>query len=111
MQYKLIRLSDAPKHIQRLAQSLLRQEQPQQSLAVWNEKAYLLITFGRRRTGGYSATVRKVHARQDGSVEVVATLRRPAPGSIVTQVLTHPTLIIQFDRAEIRRFHVIREEI
>ncbi len=54
----------------------------------------LAVYLGQKPTGGYSVTVREV--RLSGSTLIVTAVeRRPPPGSIVTQALTHPYHIVQ----------------
>lgn len=50
---------------------------------------YLLVTYGEKRTGGYVVEIGEVVLGIDKLV-VPVRLKRPAPGEVVTQALTHP---------------------
>ncbi len=51
-------------------------------------------------TGGYSLKVSAVRVG-DGSVEVVAELKDPPPGSMVSQALTCPYSVVSISRGEL----------
>ncbi|WP_027894270.1 protease complex subunit PrcB family protein [Calidithermus chliarophilus] len=60
----------------------------------FNDASLAALFIGQKPTGGYS--VRFVSARQQGSTwEITVSLTSPAPGSIVTQVITSPYLLLQ----------------
>jgi hypothetical protein len=65
----------------------------------WKKQMVVVISGGQQRTGGYSVEVKSLEFK-DGELIVHWKLNSPAPGSIVTQVITTPTLTILLDRFE-----------
>lgn len=56
-------------------------------------------TAGVQATGGYQARVARVRLSDTGRTLKVATvLDRPGPTCLVTQALTHPTVVVRIDR-------------
>lgn len=67
---------------------------------------------GVQRTGGYDVRVARVR-RTGAAVDVSAAFTRPAPGAIVTQVITSPFVVIGIRRADLpsgRVRFVLRDE-
>ncbi len=64
----------------------------------WIQEFAVVADMGEQRTGGYALLLRSV-AVENGEATVDLEVRRPAPGSIVMQVLTRPTLLIRIPRA------------
>ncbi|HHY95354.1 MAG TPA: protease complex subunit PrcB family protein [Firmicutes bacterium] len=63
------------------------------------DTAYLLISWGEKRTGGYSLTLKGM--RTEGEVIVAEVeLKAPAPGDPVTQVTTYPHLLVALPATE-----------
>ncbi|MEW6398601.1 MAG: S-layer homology domain-containing protein [Bacillota bacterium] len=57
------------------------------------DTTYLLISWGEKRTGGYSMTLRDI--RREGEVLVAeVVLRAPGPGDMVVQVISYPHLLV-----------------
>ena len=65
----------------------------------WKKQMVIVISGGQRPTGGYSVEVKSLEVK-DGKLIVNWKLNSPAPGSIVTQALTHPALTILVDRID-----------
>jgi hypothetical protein len=65
----------------------------------WTKQMVVTISGGTQRTGGYSVEAKSVEVK-DGKFVVNWKLNTPAPGSIVTQALTNPSLTILVDRHE-----------
>lgn len=95
--FKVISLTDAPPEVQELVGRSLDIE-CSQSLSV-GDTTYLLVTRGEMRTGGYAVDIEGV---ADNGNEIVVTVeyKNPAPGAIVTQVITYPYVLAAIPRAE-----------
>ncbi|WP_134683128.1 protease complex subunit PrcB family protein [Brevibacillus migulae] len=65
-----------------------------------NGKSYIVISAGQRPTGGYQLTVTDVRKQADGSWLIQTAVKKPAPGHMVTQVLTYPTIVIALPDAQ-----------
>src|ERR1043166_8893111 len=65
----------------------------------WKKQMVIVISGGTQRTGGYSVETKSLEVK-DNKLIVNWKLNTPAPGSIVTQALTNPTLTILVDRFE-----------
>lgn len=65
----------------------------------WATEAVLVVDMGEQRTGGYGVTVTGVSRSQAGEVELQVAVRRPGPGMLVTQVITHPHAVAKVPRA------------
>ena len=50
---------------------------------------YLLVTYGKKRTGGYRVEITEVTVTS-GKISVEVVFKRPGPGEIVTQAITYP---------------------
>lgn len=59
---------------------------------------YLLISLGKRNTGGYSIEIVSVEEKA-GQVVVTYRERKPAPGEMVIQVITYPWIVLEIDTA------------
>ncbi|MGM0379670.1 MAG: protease complex subunit PrcB family protein [Bacillota bacterium] len=58
-----------------------------------NDK-FLLLSAGRRKTGGYSLKIKNVN-QSDKLVEFIIDLDKPSSDEMVTQVITYPTLLLK----------------
>ncbi|WP_161494475.1 protease complex subunit PrcB family protein [Marinobacter salexigens] len=75
---------------------------PAQNMAVQQlrqvdlEKEHLLfVTLGEKPTGGYSVSLSSATAGQtEGSLRLLVAARSPAPGTMTTQVITSPCVVI-----------------
>lgn len=65
-------------------------------------KSYIVISVGQRPTGGYQITIADVQKQADGSWLVQTVEKKPAPGMMVTQVLTYPAIVIALPEANAR---------
>lgn len=63
---------------------------------------YVLVSAGERPTGGYSLEVDSITEVTPGTAYIHATLNSPKGGSVVTQVLTYPTVMVKFDKGDIK---------
>ena len=58
-----------------------------------------IICMGRKYTGGYSLKIKEVYKIGD-KTEVIVNENIPPEESIVTQVITYPTIVIEFPKAQ-----------
>jgi hypothetical protein len=65
------------------------------------EWMYVLIAAGEKPTGGYDLTIDSITEVTKGNAYIHATLTSPEEGSMVTQVLTYPALIVRFNKGDI----------
>jgi hypothetical protein len=63
----------------------------------WQRHTLLVISGGVQRTGGYAVELQGLEVK-DKVLVVRWKLKRPGPGDIVTQAITHPTLILMVNR-------------
>jgi hypothetical protein len=56
---------------------------------------YALVEMGLRPTGGYGVTVAPAATLRDGRVVLQAAFSAPAPGSLRTQALSSPCVLVQ----------------
>lgn len=75
---------------------------PAQNMAVQQlrevdlEQEHLLfVTLGEKTTGGYSVSLESAGQRQ-GALNLAMTVRSPASGTMVTQALTSPCVVVAF---------------
>lgn len=66
------------------------------------EWMYVLIAAGEKPTGGYDLTIDSITEVTKGIAYIHATLTSPEEGSMVTQVLTYPALMVKFNKGDIR---------
>jgi hypothetical protein len=58
-------------------------------------KTYVVVGAGQRPTGGYRLTVDGVKQTSKNVFEVRVREHKPAPGSLKTQVISFPTLVVE----------------
>jgi hypothetical protein len=63
---------------------------------VYNDKLYLLVTYGEKPTGGYSVAITDITERDD-RLEVTINFTDPAEDEMVTQALTYPYELVVID--------------
>lgn len=63
----------------------------------WGRELALVADMGEQRTGGYSVRVLRVQV-EGGQAVVDLEVRRPGPGSLVTQAITHPACLVRIPR-------------
>lgn len=61
----------------------------------------LTVRAGERRTGGHAIAVTRI-TRHGPRLEIECAIGGPAPGAIVTQVLTSPAQTVSVDEAQVR---------
>lgn len=61
-------------------------------------KAYVLVAWGEKPTGGYAIRVEDVLSRAGQQAVVLVSLSAPGPGQAVTEALTHPFDLVAVDR-------------
>ncbi|HAS92191.1 MAG TPA: hypothetical protein DCS12_08165, partial [Clostridiales bacterium] len=66
------------------------------------EWMYVLAAAGEKPTGGYGLTIDNITEVTKGTAYIHAILTSPEEGSIVTQVLTYPALMVKFNKGDIR---------
>lgn len=57
--------------------------------------AFLLVDMGRQSTGGYRLRAAETAALEDSRLSLVVERVEPAPGSITTQALSRPCLVLR----------------
>ncbi|MFY0543308.1 protease complex subunit PrcB family protein [Brevibacillus sp. H7] len=62
-------------------------------------KTYVVIGVGQRPTGGYRLTVDQVKQKAPNSFEVYVREHKPSPGTLTTQVISYPTLVVSLPQA------------
>jgi hypothetical protein len=63
----------------------------------WDKQMLISVSGGTQRTGGYSVEITSLKV-EGGKLKVGWKLNAPAPGGIVTQVITHPGVTVLVDR-------------
>lgn len=63
---------------------------------------YVLVSAGEKPTGGYSLEVDSITEVTPGTAYIHATLNSPKEGSMVTQILTYPSVMVKFDKGDIK---------
>jgi len=67
----------------------------------------LMISMGQQRTGGYGLRLSSTQASDEqGVVAVNVDWRLPTPGSMLTQVITSPCILIALPRGDYNTIHV-----
>jgi len=70
------------------------------------QTAYAVVEMGGRPTGGYGVAVARAAVLRDEDVTLSATFVSPAPGSIRTQALSSPCVLVQLPRGRYARVEV-----
>lgn len=63
---------------------------------------YVLVAAGEKPTGGYSLEVDSITEVTSGIAYIHATLNLPVEGSVVTQTLTYPNVMVKFNKGNIQ---------
>lgn len=63
---------------------------------------YVIVSAGEKPTGGYSLEIDSITEVTPGTAYIHATLNSPKEGSIVTQALTYPAVMVKFDKGGIK---------
>jgi hypothetical protein len=71
------------------------------------QTAYAVVEMGGRPTGGYGVAVARTATLRDEDVTLSATFVSPAPGSIRTQALSSPCVLVQLPRGRYARVEVV----
>lgn len=66
-----------------------------------NDYMYVLISAGEKSTGGYSVTIDSITEVTPGTAYIHAALNSPDEGSMVTQALTYPNVMVKFKKGDI----------
>lgn len=70
------------------------------------QTAFAVVEMGGRPTGGYGVAVARAATLRDQAVTLSATFVSPAPGSIRTQALSSPCVLVQLPRGRYARVEV-----
>lgn len=70
------------------------------------QTAYAVVEMGGRPTGGYGVAVARTATLSGDEVTLSATFVSPAPGSIRTQALSSPCVLVQLPRGRYARVEV-----
>ncbi|MER3495583.1 MAG: hypothetical protein C4320_01400 [Armatimonadota bacterium] len=73
----------------------------------WASERVLVIYLGPRKSGGYSLQVQDIRRDPSGRGKVWVRENTPPPGSIVTQALTSPYLVLIVDRVQVSDFELV----
>jgi len=75
------------------------------------EETILLIDMGMRRTGGYAVRLTGSQAVLRGEIlSIPVQWIEPAPGTVVTQVITHPCMLMAVARGDYRSLAIIDQK-
>lgn len=58
------------------------------------DKTYVIISLGKRNTGGYKVVVDGIEKLANGNFVVKAHEVKPQPGMMTTQAITYPSVVI-----------------
>ncbi len=79
-------------------------------MRVFDGKAYILVTYGERPTGGYLVNITDLTVEQD-SVVATVDFKRPGEGEIVTEAITYPYDLKVTDAVNLAvEYHVTGDE-
>jgi hypothetical protein len=56
----------------------------------WSREAALLVDMGECPTAGYDVHIRSIHLPAPDQIDLTLQVRRPKPGEITAQMITHP---------------------
>lgn len=71
---------------------------------------YLVIGAGQRSTGGYSLILDKIEKTVDGTLLVKVHEQKPKAGTMTTQVISYPTMVIAFpEMTSAPKYQVVME--
>ena len=73
----------------------------------FSRETVLAVFMGTRSTGGYSIEITRVH-KNNGVIKAVAETSSPAPGDLVTTVITQPFHIVKINTAK-NDIEIVRE--
>lgn len=95
--FKKIGVNEAPTAVQELLERS-RELELAQTITL-GDQTYLVVTRGEKRTGGYGVDIESM---VDSGEEIVVAVKYqdPAPGAIVTQVITYPAVLAVMHKAE-----------
>lgn len=65
----------------------------------WERELAVVVDMGEQRTGGFGLSIRQVRVVAPDRVELELDVRRPGPGSFVTQAFTRPHAVARVPRA------------
>ncbi|TCS95017.1 protease complex subunit PrcB family protein [Hazenella coriacea] len=93
LDFKIIPVSDLPESLQTKANELVMSKNGGNFTAFSDQKTFIVIALGERRTGGYSIDVEKV-IQKGSKLTVSAKEEAPPKGSFVTQAITYPSIVV-----------------
>jgi hypothetical protein len=73
----------------------------------FSRETVLAVFMGTRSTGGYSIEITRAH-KKNGVINAVVETSSPAPGDLVTTVITQPFHIVKINTAE-KDIEIVRE--
>jgi len=73
----------------------------------FSRETVLAVFMGTRSTGGYSIEITRVY-KKNNVIKAVAQTSSPAPGDLVTTVITQPFHIVKINTAE-KNIEIVRE--
>lgn len=88
---------------QRLWQQLIGGGEGEAAEADFNTGVVVFLLAGSRSTGGWSVEPQSVTVEDDGTAVIVARIKGPPPGSMVTQALTSPYAVVLVRDPKVRK--------
>ena len=84
---------------------------PETPTVDFENSGIVLIEMGQQTTGGYGLDLLKPDMAIDGAVATIdVNWQTPAPGTIVTQALTSPCLMLVVPRGEYRTLRIVDQD-
>ncbi len=103
MAFGRITVFEAPSQIKKAVEMQKKEERA--AVYVVQDTAYLVVTMGKKTTGGYGVSVTGIDRdnMRDGGpgIDVRVRYQSPKPGQVVSQVITYPYAIVKTDLGDI----------
>lgn len=112
LQYTVEEIENLPPKVKEESEKAKGGASDRETVVIVDERTYIIVSLGKRPTGGYSVNVSKVEQRGD-TLHVYAEEKTPATGSMVIQVISYPMTVISVKGTytnEDVEFHVRRAE-
>lgn len=105
VEFEVISTTELPESLQGKANELTMSKNGGKFIAKADQKTFIVIALGERKTGGYSVEIEKV-IQKGNTLKVYAKEEAPPEGSFVTQVITYPATVVvvkgdKFDPVEV----------
>lgn len=97
MDYKIIEKNEAPEEVQEWIEKNKYEEN--HTIVKTNQRTYVIITRGEKRTGGYGIDISSVEEK-DNVIYILVKYMDPDPEDIVIQTVTYPYIIVELEETE-----------